>query len=101
MTYDVFRCIFFAVEKREREENETVAEVLSLFQNKVPAVSGNLAIESTETLKLFWNEVVEQVLRSFLGHDSERKDISYVQGTIIANARGYALVANVGCCLLK
>lgn len=85
----------------EREEHEIVVGERPLLQNGVPAVQDNSAGESAQTLALFRDEVREQVLRDFLGHDQKRRNGSYLEITIKSIARLYAWVTTMVRCSLK
>lgn len=64
-----------------------------LLQRRVPAVQGCSARESAETLALFSNKVVRQLLRYFMGYDLKQKDRIFVEGTIMLVARLDAWIA--------
>lgn len=66
--------------KSKYEEDEIVEEERSSFQSRVHTVEIYSERESSETLKLFRDDV-ELVLREFMGHGSKRKDGSYVHGS--------------------
>lgn len=58
----------------ELETDEIEAEERFLLPSEVHAVQCDSAGEITEALKLFSNNVGEQVFKDFLGYDPKRKD---------------------------
>lgn len=64
-------------------------------QSGVTTVQKHSTRESSGTLKLVQNDVVEQMLQHFPGYEAKWKDGSYVEGNILTIVRLYAWVAIV------
>lgn len=87
LTEDTCRCISFTVLEDEYVKDEIQEEERSSLQSRVPAVSVSSAGESSETLKLFQNDVERRILREFFGYNPKRKTGRYVDCIIMSICR--------------
>lgn len=67
----------------------------------MPAVHTSSTEDSVKTLTLFLNDVVEQMLQDFQGHDLKTKDESYVEGPVMSIAMVDAWVTKVVQCSVE
>lgn len=84
----------------ELKENQIVVEVRSWLQSRANVFLYYTAGKTAKTLTVPWNEVLEQVLRGFLGYVTKQKDGTYVAVKFMSVGRLHAWMMTVVRCLV-
>lgn len=101
MRDDACGCIVLQFKECKCEENEKTVEELFMLPSSGRAVQIYFVDESADTLKTSLTEVMKRALQDFLHYESNRKNGSYVENTIMCISRLDVCVITVSYCCVK